>query len=49
MTQSEINKAIEISINSYGRDATIKALNEMFHNGLITSKKVFNALDIINK
>lgn len=49
MTQKEINEAVEISLNTYGKDATIKALNKMFHDGFITMDQVFNLLDTINK
>ena len=49
MTQNEINKAIEISMNVYGRDATIQALNTMYHEHLITLEQCIEALDILNK
>lgn len=49
MTQREINKAIEKSLEEFGKDATIKALNTMYHAGLITIDQVLKALDTINK
>lgn len=49
MTQKEINTAIETSIREFGRDATIEALNQMYHKGLITSAQALRALDIINQ
>lgn len=49
MTQKELNKAIETSISTYGREATIQALNAMFHSNQITAAQCINALDIINR
>ena len=49
MTQKQINKAISESMNAYGREATLKALNTMYHAGQITIDQVMKALDIINK
>lgn len=49
MSQKEINKAIETSIEKYGRDATIETLNKMYHSGLITISQCMKALDTINK
>ena len=49
MTQIEINKAIEITLKAYGKDATIAALNKMFHEGMITSEQAIASLDVINK
>ena len=49
MTQKEINKAIETSMNQFGKEATLEALNKMYHAGLITITQCMKALDIINK
>ena len=49
MTQERIIKAITESMNAYGREATLKALNAMYHAGQITIEQVMKALDIINK
>lgn len=49
MTQKEINAAIEASLNAYGRNATLEALNKMYHNGQITIEQCMNALDTINR
>lgn len=49
MTTQEIIEAVEISMAFYGREATIKALNEMYHAGKITIEQVFELLDTLNK
>lgn len=49
MTQKEINKAVEISVKTYGRDSTIKALNTMYHSGIVTMDQMIKVLDVLNK
>lgn len=49
MTQKDINNAIEISVSLYGRDATIAALNKMYHAGIVTAEQLIKALDALNK
>lgn len=49
MTQKELNEAIEISVKAYGKEATIIALNKMFHDKMITIEQCIAALDTLNK
>lgn len=49
MTMEDIKKAVQISVAQYGREATIKALNKMYHDGIITSAQVVEVLDVLNK
>lgn len=49
MTIKDIKKAVKISVEKYGKDATIKALNKMYHDGIITSAQVVEVLDVLNK
>lgn len=48
MTQKEINEMIKISVETYGREATIKALNTMYHDGIVTIEQMIGALDVLN-
>lgn len=48
MTKQELIKAVEISVRLYGREATLKALNQLYRDGRITREQALDVLDALH-
>lgn len=49
MTMEQFKQAVKISIGMYGKEATIAALNKMYHAKVVTLDMCLAALSVINE
>ena len=49
LPQRDINSAVAVTLAVYGKEATLQALNIMYHAGVITDDQALALLDVLNK
>lgn len=47
--QRDINSAVAVTLAVYGKEATLQALNIMYHAGVITDDQALALLDVLNR
>ena len=48
MTQEQVNECVAICKEMYGKNATITALNKLYHEGKISIEQIHGLLDVLN-